>query len=139
MPGKICRIWDHAEADPQRWTVKKVFLKFLQNLQECSCVRVSYSIKFQTSGICLCAYQGVRNVRFSENLACSVFLNHPFWDSPFCLITDALSLNFSSSLTNLILSPSASNKFQPSALLSLPKKVRHNTDAWLYVHDHTLA
>ena len=25
--------------------------------------------------------QGVRNVRFSENLTCSVFLKHPFWDS----------------------------------------------------------
>ena len=37
------------------------------------------------------AYQGVRNVRFSENLACFVFLKHPFWDSPFCLITDDLS------------------------------------------------
>ena len=36
----------------------------------------------------MCAYQGVRNVRFSENLACFVFLKHPFWDSPFCLITD---------------------------------------------------
>ena len=34
------------------------------------------------------AYQGVRNVRFSENLACFVFLKHPFWDLPFCLITD---------------------------------------------------
>ena len=29
-----------------------------------------------------------RNVRFSENLACFVFLKHPFWDSPFSLITD---------------------------------------------------
>ena len=36
------------------------------------------------------AYQGVRNVRFSENLVCFVFLKHPFWNSPFCLITDAL-------------------------------------------------
>ena len=25
-----------------------------------------------------CAYQGVRNVHFSENLACFVFLKHPF-------------------------------------------------------------
>ena len=25
-----------------------------------------------------CAYQGVRNVRFSENLMCFVFLKHPF-------------------------------------------------------------
>ena len=35
-----------------------------------------------------CAYQGVRNIRFSENLACLIFLKHPSWDSPFCLITD---------------------------------------------------
>ena len=35
-----------------------------------------------------CVYQGVRNVRLSENLVCFVFLQHPFWDSPFCLITD---------------------------------------------------
>ena len=33
-------------------------------------------------------YQGVRNVHFSEILACFVFLLPPFWDSPFCLITD---------------------------------------------------
>ena len=26
----------------------------------------------------MCAYQGVRNVRFSENLASFVFLKHPF-------------------------------------------------------------
>ena len=39
-----------------------------------------------------CVYQGVRNVRFSENLTCFVFLKHPLWDSPLCLITDALSL-----------------------------------------------
>ena len=37
-----------------------------------------------------CAYQGVRNVRFLENLACFVFLKHPFWDPPFCLITDEI-------------------------------------------------
>ena len=35
-----------------------------------------------------CAYQGVRNICFSENLACFAFLKHPFWDSPFCLIND---------------------------------------------------
>ena len=35
-----------------------------------------------------CTYQGVRNICFSENLACFVFLKHPFWDSSFCLITD---------------------------------------------------
>ena len=37
-----------------------------------------------------CAYQGIRNVRFSRNLGCFFFLKHPFWDSPFCLITDEI-------------------------------------------------
>ena len=40
-----------------------------------------------------CAYQGVRNVPFSENLLSFVFLKDPFWDSPFCLITDELKIN----------------------------------------------
>ena len=35
---------------------------------------------------CTCAYQWVRNVRFSENLMCFVFLKHLFWDSPFALL-----------------------------------------------------
>ena len=39
-----------------------------------------------------CAYQGIRNVCFSENLAFFVFLKHPFWDSPFCLITDEFNV-----------------------------------------------
>ena len=47
-----------------------------------------------------CAYQGVRNVRFLENLACFIFSKHPFWDSPFCLIIDDLS-NWDSDYTNL--------------------------------------
>ena len=37
-----------------------------------------------------CAYQGVRNIRFSETMTYFVFLKHPFWDLPFCLITDEL-------------------------------------------------
>ena len=41
-----------------------------------------------------CVYQGVRNVYFSENLACFVFLKHPFWDSLFCLTTDEICLYF---------------------------------------------
>ena len=41
--------------------------------------------------MCMCAYQEVINTRFTKNLACFVFLKHPFWDSPFCLITDDLA------------------------------------------------
>ena len=29
---------------------------------------------------------------FLENLACLVFLKHPFWDSSFCLITDGIKI-----------------------------------------------
>ena len=31
---------------------------------------------------------GKKYLFFSENLRCLVFLKHPFWDSPFCLITE---------------------------------------------------
>ena len=31
---------------------------------------------------------GGKKIRFSKNLASFAFLKHPFWDSPFCLITD---------------------------------------------------
>ena len=37
-----------------------------------------------------CAYQGLRNIRFWENLTCFVLLKDPFWDSSFCLITDEI-------------------------------------------------
>ena len=39
------------------------------------------------------AYQGVKNVCFSQNLACFIFLKHPFWDSPFYFITDEINKN----------------------------------------------
>ena len=42
-----------------------------------------------------CAYQGVRNVHFLENLACFVFLKNPFWDSLFCFSTDGLKIHWS--------------------------------------------
>ena len=52
---------------------------------------ISYSlIRTSTCAYQACVYQGVRNVHFSENLACFVFLKHPFWDSPFCLTTDVI-------------------------------------------------
>ena len=39
-----------------------------------------------------CAYQGVWNVRFSEKLMGFVFLRHPFWYSPFCLVADVIMI-----------------------------------------------
>ena len=50
---------------------------------------------FIASLMCIrtCAYQGVRNVCFLENVACFVFFKYPFWSSLFCLITDVLIHN----------------------------------------------
>ena len=39
---------------------------------------------------------GGKNVRFSENLACFVFLKHRFGDSSFRLITDQLKVGIQS-------------------------------------------
>ena len=59
------------------------------------CFKKTKHAKFYKKRIFLtrtCAYQGARNIRFSENLACFIFLKHPFWDSAFCLITDEIQL-----------------------------------------------
>ena len=42
-----------------------------------------------------------RNVHFSENLGCFVFLKYPFWDSPFCLITNEKILRFNNITRNV--------------------------------------
>ena len=49
----------------------------------------------------MCAYHEVRNVCVSEILACFAFLKHPFWDSPFCLITDEIYYGFGELQQNL--------------------------------------
>ena len=40
------------------------------------------------------ADQEVSHVRFSENLACFVFLKYQFWDWPFCLITEEMRSSY---------------------------------------------
>ena len=57
-----------------------------------SVIREKGCVSVCISGFYACAYQRIRNVRFLENLACFVFLKHPFWDSPFWLISDNLSV-----------------------------------------------
>ena len=52
------------------------------------------NISYPLIRTCTCTYQGARNLRFSENSTCFVFLKHPFWDSPFCLITDLVAFVF---------------------------------------------
>ena len=74
----------------ERWILKRVFQenKARQIFRK---MNISYTlIRSRT-----CAYHGVRNFWFSENLVCLVFLKHLFWDSPFYLITHDLgSLDF---------------------------------------------
>ena len=53
---------------------------------------LSCYLRFEIRTFALCAYHGVRIVRFSENLARSAFLLPPFSYSPFCLITDEFVL-----------------------------------------------
>ena len=60
------------------------------------------------------AYQGVRNICFSENLVCFVFLKHPFWDSPFCLITDEIA-NWNLSILLLLFNLQCINFFKASS------------------------
>ena len=50
------------------------------------------NISYPLTRIRTCAYQGVRNVSFPEILACFVSMKHPFWDFPFCLISDELGM-----------------------------------------------
>ena len=61
-----------------------------RGFQENKARQISQKTNISYPLIHTCAYQGVTNVRISENLACFVFLKHPFWDLPFCLITDKL-------------------------------------------------
>ena len=70
----------------KRWIRKRVFQKnkACQNFRK---TNIFYPL-IRTGTY---AYQRVRNVRFSENLACFIFLKHPFWDSPFWFITDDIS------------------------------------------------
>ena len=72
-----------------KWRIlKRVFQKQNKARQIFLKTNISYLL-IRTS---TCAYQRVRNVRFSQNLACFVFLKHPIIDSPFCHITDKIAV-----------------------------------------------
>ena len=47
------------------------------------------------------AYQGVRNIHYSENLACFVFLSPSFWDLHFCHITDKIIIEAELDIKNI--------------------------------------
>ena len=66
------------------WISKRVF-------QEKKAREISQKTNIPSLLIGTPTYQGVKNVFFSENLACYVFLKHPFWDPPFYFITDDIN------------------------------------------------
>ena len=49
----------------------------------------------------VCVSGGKRCSFFSENSTCFVFLKHPFWDSPFCFITNELLSEFHQVVKNM--------------------------------------
>ena len=80
-----CKPCEFIGKKPKGWISKPVFWG-----SKVSQIFRKPNISYPLIHICTCAYQGVWNVCFSENLACFVFLKHPFWDLPFWLITDEL-------------------------------------------------
>ena len=78
---------------------------------------------------CMCAYQEVRNVHFSENSVCCVFLKHPFSDQSFCLIPTSSGI-FKTSKNKFenfekMKGTSSSGKF----------KTIHNAGSYLLLHE----
>ena len=68
----------------------QVHFKFSRNRTRSSRTNIEKCVGIKIVLIMVCAYQGVKNDCFSKNLTSFVFLKHPFWDSVFCLITDAI-------------------------------------------------
>ena len=54
------------------------------------CYKKTEHTKFSEKKHFLPPDQGLKNVPFSENVKYFVFFKQPFWESPFCLITDEL-------------------------------------------------
>ena len=83
-------IWSHLD-----W-VRKSSATWIKGESQTGCFKKTKHAKFSEKRTFLtpCAYQGVKNVPFPENLASFVLLKHPFWDSPFCLITDEMTMGF---------------------------------------------
>ena len=76
------------EAVTRRWSVIKVFLKFLQNSQENSCTRVSFLIKLQTWGLQL-YYKRDSSTGVSCEI-CEIFKNTFFYTALLVVASDRI-------------------------------------------------
>ena len=84
---------------------------------------------FQKSNI----FYPLRNVRFSENLPCFVFLKHPFGDSPFCLIT--VNLRIVKSYIRLA-SPTEITSQMSKSWWNVGQQGENNRVSWWYIYVH---
>ena len=89
----IWKLWYTVGNEPKGWISKRVF----QENKARQLFRKT-NISYPLIDTCTCARQRLRNVCFSGNLACFVFLKDPFWDSPFWLITDDTGIKYQGSL-----------------------------------------
>ena len=88
----ICAVWlmDALKSFAMNFVGNKSKVKISKRVfQENKALQIfrKTSISYPLIRTRTCAYQELRNNRFSENLACFVFLKQPFWDSPFGLLT----------------------------------------------------
>ena len=79
---KVSKFWARASFILLKKSVAGFLLQFVSNkaTEQNGC--------FKKTKLAKPAYQGVRNIGFSENLVCFVFLKYTFWDLPFCLFTE---------------------------------------------------
>ena len=90
-----------------------------------------YILKTSVSLLRTCAYQGVRNIRFLENLACFIFLKHGFEFRPFALLPTICELALAyNSLPWFNLITDFRNLFQ-TFMHRILKKMSHMQQCWL--------
>ena len=102
MYGRDMNGWLLLNYDKIMLSSSEVILKFVGNKAKKANLKTGVSRKQSTPNfpknehflplehfLRTCAYHGVRNVRFLENLVCFIFLKHPFRDSTFFTVIRA--------------------------------------------------
>ena len=85
----LAKVWHWAKTNYQAHWYSQIQLPVIRQKGQSQngCFKKTKHVKFSEKRTFLtprsCAHPGLRNVCFSENLTCFVFLKHLFWDSPF--------------------------------------------------------
>ena len=109
----------------------QVHFKFSRNRTRSSRTNIENCVGIKVVLTIVCAYQEVKNVCFSKNLTSFVFLKHPFFDSAFYLITDAV---VKSSKYVLILTQSSQNTPVEKFIFDENKSHPAAAKFWLYLN-----